>query len=131
MPIFFSSLESRNIKSWHLHLCFQFKFPQNKSHNYFLNEIGFLHAELKPFHANWSISIPPENIRKPLVFRGYRKRPVGMKWVNPIAQNNYFVRNIPPPPQKKSSYNKSPFMINPMLLAYRQPKYTDCLTLTG
>ena len=39
--------------------------------------------------AQYYIYIPPENVRKPKVFRGYRNRNIGLKWVD----NNKF--NMP------------------------------------
>ena len=42
-------------------------------------------AMINPVSYHWSLSIPPENIRKPdifLCFQGVSKETSGMKWVN-------------------------------------------------
>ena len=58
-----------------------------------------LNAHVIVVMCDWSLSIPPEKIRKSLtydVFRGYRKRPVGWNWLKrfknccSVAKNFWF-----------------------------------------
>ena len=47
-----------------------------------------------PISSQWSLSIPPENIRKPLVFwcfQGISKENSGMKWVNSVFQRGSII----------------------------------------
>ena len=56
----------------------------NKNTFIIKNMSGFYVTEtlaFKPFHATGLFLFPPENIRKPEVFRRYRKNS-GLKWVS-------------------------------------------------